>query len=220
MIAPNGEAEIAHDLGGDVFGCGHAPFGVVICPRSLAPCDRVRRNDCRRGIPTALFPAMRLHILVVSALCVALGHVALSQSVAAEESAIRAARARSNRAIAAHDLDAAAAIWTESYVGVSSGNARSIGRDEERTQFAQLIASRPGVVYVRTPNTVTVNTSWAQAGESGRWTGSWSSAEGMTRVGGIYFAKWVKANGEWRIVAETFVQTSCGGTHYCDAPPP
>ena len=94
-----------------------------------------------------------------------------------DESAIRAARERSNRAIAAHDLDAAAAVWSADYVGVSSGNGRSIGRDEERRHFADLIATRPGVLFVRTPESIAVN------------------------------------------VAETFVQTSCTGSHYCDAPP-
>jgi uncharacterized protein DUF4440 len=142
-----------------------------------------------------------------------------ARSTPADEAAIRTARARSNQAIAAHNLDAAAAIWSVDYVGVASGNGRSIGRDEERKHFAELIATRPKVVYVRTPQTVTVNTSWGQAGEHGTWTGRWSSPEGETRVGGIYFAKWKKEGGDWRILSETFVQTSCTGTHYCDAPP-
>jgi ketosteroid isomerase-like protein len=153
--------------------------------------------------------------IVITAASAAYGHARAST----DESAIRAARDRSNRAIAAHDLDTAAAIWSKDYVGVSSGNGRAIGRDEERSQFAELIATRPRVVYVRTPQTVTVNTSWGQAGESGRWSGSWSAADGETRVGGVYFAKWKNEDGAWRIIAETFVQTMCSGTHYCDAPP-
>lgn len=162
---------------------------------------------------------MRLSRYVTTVLCTMLAQPLMAQSAAADQAAIRAARARSNRAIATHDLDAAAAIWSEDYVGISSRNARSVGRVEEREQFAQLLASRPGVVFVRTPDAVTVNTSWSQAGESGRWTGNWSGADGATHVGGIYFAKWIKQNGEWRILAETFVQTSCSGTPYCDAPP-
>jgi hypothetical protein len=141
------------------------------------------------------------------------------QSAATDEAAIRAARARSNRAIVAHNLDSAAALWSPDYVGVSSTNSRAIGRDAERALLAQLIAARPDVVYVRTPLSVSVNVAWGHAGESGRWSGKWSGADGVTRVGGTYFAKWTKASGTWTIVAETFVQTSCSGTHYCDAPP-
>ena len=189
--------------------------GAVASAMSIAIAQRFASDGSQR-----FYSRHETPILFVPALCAALVQTASAQSSVADEGAIRAARARSNRAIAAHDLDAAAAIWAENYVGVSSGNAQSVGRDDERTHFAQLIASRPGVVYVRTPNAVTVNTSWAQAGESGRWSGNWSSAEGVTRVGGIYFAKWIKVNSEWKILAETFVQTSCGGTHYCDAPPP
>lgn len=161
---------------------------------------------------------MTRRFLLIAAICLAVAEPLFAQS-AADETAIRAARARSNRAIAAHDLTAAAAVWAPDYVGVSSGNVRAIGHDEEREHFAQLIAARKDVVYVRTPSSVTVNTNWGQAGESGRWSGKWSGPDGITRVGGIYFAKWKKADGEWKIIAETFVQTTCSGTHYCDAPP-
>lgn len=157
-------------------------------------------------------------VLVVAGL--ALGATRLpGQSSAREEADIRVARARSNRAIAAHDLDSAAVLWSPDYVGVSSTNSRAIGRDAERALLAQLFASRPDAVYVRTPASITVNVAWGQAGESGRWSGKWSGANGVTRVGGTYFAKWTKSSGAWTIVAETFVQTSCSGTNYCDTPP-
>jgi ketosteroid isomerase-like protein len=137
-----------------------------------------------------------------------------------EEAAIRAARASQNRALAAHDLDAIATTWSIDYVGLSSTNTRVLGRDAKREDFAKQFAARPNLLFVRTPTSITVNTVWAQAGESGRWSGQWTLDEGTTRVGGVYFAKWQKEDGVWRILAETFVQTSCSGTHYCDAPPP
>ncbi len=126
----------------------------------------------------------------------------------------------SNRAtVAAHDLDAAAEVWSADYVGVSSGNARALIREDERRQFAELIATRPHLTYLRTPDQISVNPGWRQAGESGHWSGRWSAVDGETRVGGIYFAKWKKEGSDWRIIAETFVQLSCGGSHYCEAPP-
>jgi ketosteroid isomerase-like protein len=135
------------------------------------------------------------------------------------DSAIRAARARSNRAIAAHDADATTAVMSDDYVSVSSGNTRNVGRDAARVSYAQIFSTRRGVIFVRTPKTITVNPAWGQAGESGTWTGKWSSADGSVRVGGIYFAKWNKTGGRWLLLAETFVQTSCSGTEYCNAPP-
>ena len=100
-----------------------------------------------------------------------------------------------------------------------SGNARALSRDEERRQFTELVATRPHLTYLRTPEKISVNPDWQQAGESGHWSGHWSGVDGETRVGGIYFAKWKKEGADWRIIAETFVQMSCSGTRYCDTPP-
>ena len=144
---------------------------------------------------------------------------AYGQSRNTDESSIRAERARSNRAIAEHDVDAVARVLLPEYVGVSSGNLRTVGRAAARASYARNFASRPGIVFIRTPRAITVNAAWGQAGESGRWTGRWSSANGVVRVGGEYFAKWKKLDGAWRLLAETFVQTTCTGGRYCDAPP-
>jgi ketosteroid isomerase-like protein len=147
----------------------------------------------------------------------ALAGSALAQP--ADEAAIRAARNRSNRAIAAHDLDGVASVWLPEFHSVSSTNAQANGRDAARASFARYFETRPDVVYLREPNTIAVNSAWGQAGESGRWSGSWTQADGVTRVGGIYFAKWKRADGRWMLLAETFVQTSCSGTTYCQLPP-
>jgi ketosteroid isomerase-like protein len=161
-----------------------------------------------------------LSVIAVAVLAGAMtGRLAAQTRTSADEPAIRAARDRSNKAIAVHDLEAAAEIWSADYVGVSSGNARALSREEERRQFTELVATRPHVTYLRTPDRISVNLAWQQAGESGHWSGSWSAADGETRVGGIYFAKWKKEGSNWRIIAETFVQLSCSGTRYCDAPP-
>ncbi|MEO7084874.1 MAG: DUF4440 domain-containing protein [Gemmatimonadaceae bacterium] len=158
--------------------------------------------------------------LCASALLIA-GLPLSGQARPTDRAAIRAARAASNRAIAAHDADAAAAIWSVDYVGVSSSNVRTVGRDAERQHVANIFSARNDAVYVRTPSSVVVNAGWGQAAESGQWTGQWGGAAGTTKIGGVYFAKWKReSDGSWRIIAETFVQTTCSGTAYCDAPPP
>ena len=136
-----------------------------------------------------------------------------------DEMAIRTARAENNRAIAAHDTTAVASIWLPEFWLVSSTNAQSAGRDAARARFAQIFASRPDVVFVRTPQQVHVNASWAQAAESGTWTGRWTQSDGVTLVGGRYFAKWRKLNDRWMLLAEVYVQTSCSGSSYCASPP-
>ncbi len=137
-----------------------------------------------------------------------------------DEAAIREARARSNRAIAAHDAPMMASIWLPEFHQVSSTNAQSHGRAAALKLFISLFALRPDVVYLREPASVIANTAWGQAAEHGRWTGSWTQSDGVTRVGGDYFAKWRKTGGRWMLLTETFVQTSCTGTSYCNVPPP
>ena len=78
---------------------------------------------------------------------------------------------------------------------------------------------QPHLIFVRTPRTITVNSSWGQAGEGGRWAGHWMHHDSLTRVGGEYFAKWKKVDGRWLLLAEIFVQTSCTGSSYCNTPP-
>jgi ketosteroid isomerase-like protein len=138
---------------------------------------------------------------------------------ASDESLIRKARAASNAAIAAHDVDGTVRVMHPDFVSVSSTNIRNLSRDAAKANYEQIFRTRTGVVFVRTPTAITVNKRWRQAGESGRWTGKWSTSDGNVRVGGIYFAKWIGTNGEWRLLAETFVQTSCVAKTFCNAPP-
>jgi hypothetical protein len=144
----------------------------------------------------------------------------LAQAGTSDEGLIRATRARSNAAIAAHDPAAMASAWLPEYHAVYSTNAQVNGREAARSYFAERFAGRPDVIYMRLPRSVVVNAKWGQAAEAGRWTGHWTQRDGVTRVGGDYYAKWQKVNGQWLILAEIFVQVSCTGTSYCAVPPP
>src|ERR1041384_2232669 len=118
---------------------------------------------------------MRRGILVIATLTFATNARAQTSS---DESAIRAARDRSNRAIAAHDLDGVASVWLPEFHSVASTNAQANGREAARANFAQYFKTRPDVVYLREPTTITVNSGWGQAGENGRWSGRWTQADG------------------------------------------
>ncbi|HEX7939364.1 MAG TPA: nuclear transport factor 2 family protein, partial [Gemmatimonadaceae bacterium] len=144
---------------------------------------------------------MRLIPILAVALCV-LGRQSAGQA-ADDASQIRAARATSNKAIAAHDTLALSSVFLPDYISISSTNAESVGRDAARSRYAQLFKARPDVVFVRTADSIAVNREWDQAAELGHWTGRWTQPDGVTRVGGSYFAKWRKVNGRWMLLAES-----------------
>ncbi len=167
-------------------------------------------------------PRLRRHaarsLIAVLWLCLA-GAAGAQPAPAPDEAAIRAARGRSNAAIAAHDVAGIAGHWMPDVHIVTSTSAQASGRDANGERMAQQFARRPDTVYVRTPMTVDVLAAWAVAAERGTWTGRWTEPDGVVDVAGTYLAQWRKVEGEWRIQAELFVPTSCRGSRYCAARP-
>ena len=129
--------------------------------------------------------------------------------------AIRAARERSNRAIASHDLAGVVAEMMPDVYVVSSAGLQISGRALNRARFADQFVGKPDIVYRRTPDSVAVFARWGMAAEYGRWIGSWTDPDGKVRIGGSYFAKWQKTGATWRIQAETYVPLNCDGGAYC-----
>ena len=134
---------------------------------------------------------------------------------ASDEQLIRDARARSNAAIAAHDIAAIARVWMEDVHIVSSTSAQGAGREANGERMARQFTNRPDTIYVRRPATVDVFAPWAVASERGEWTGTWTEPDGKLEIGGTYHAQWRKINGQWLIQAELFVPTRCKGSTYC-----
>jgi ketosteroid isomerase-like protein len=135
------------------------------------------------------------------------------------EQEIRAARARSNRGIAAHDTAAIAAEWADDIHLVSSVSQQVAGRAANALAFARQFAERPDVIYVRAPDSVRVWLPWGMAAEYGRWRGKWTSAGRTIEIGGPYFAKWQTTGGRWLIVAEIYSPGWCRGGAYCESRP-
>jgi ketosteroid isomerase-like protein len=84
-----------------------------------------------------------------------------------DEQQIRDARARSNQAIAAHDLGAMARVWMEDVHVVSSTSAQTAGREPNQQRMARQFTNRPDTIYVRRPSAIDVYPSWAVASERG-----------------------------------------------------
>jgi ketosteroid isomerase-like protein len=139
--------------------------------------------------------------------------------VLSDEQLIRAARARSNAAIAAHDPGAMARVWMPDLHVVSSTSAQVAGREANQERMSRQFASRPDTIYVRTPATIDVYAPWAVASERGNWTGRWTEPDGPMAIGGTYLAQWRKIGGQWLIQAELYVPTTCSGGRYCKERP-
>ena len=136
-----------------------------------------------------------------------------------DEAAIRAARAQSNRAIAAHDVPGIARHWLPDVHIVTSTGVQGLGQDVNGQRMADQFTRRPDTVYVRTPSLVEVFAAWHVASERGEWTGQWTEPDGVVQVRGTYLAQWRRVNGTWLIRAEVFVPTACSGSAYCAAHP-
>jgi uncharacterized protein (TIGR02246 family) len=153
----------------------------------------------------------------------AAGVLILIGAQTADDQMIRAARDRSNAAIAKHDLDGIAAVWMEDLHVVSSTSAQTAGRTANRERMAAQFKNRPDTVYVRTPVTIEVYAPWnvaAERGEwTGKWTGKWTEPDGALEIGGTYQAQWRKIDGRWLIQGELFVPTRCKGSKYCNQRP-
>jgi ketosteroid isomerase-like protein len=108
---------------------------------------------------------------------------------------IRAARAASNAAIAARDVDTIVSFLLPSYQVVTARNATRHGRDASRESWTAIFAS--GVTYVRTPAEIYISENKTQAHENGKWEGG--------GLRGVYSAKWLRdENGAWRLIGEIF----------------
>ncbi|MBL0170325.1 MAG: nuclear transport factor 2 family protein [Gemmatimonadaceae bacterium] len=158
-------------------------------------------------------------ILLVASITPRLSVSAQSVGAPLTAAAVRAARARSNNAIAVHDTATLVALASPSYHSVSSRNVHTDGRAEVGAQYGAQFAALPDVRYVRTPQAVRVYAPWAMADERGTWVGTWTEPDGPVVIRGNYSAKWRRIDGAWLLEAEVFTPLSCRGSSYCTKTP-
>lgn len=162
-----------------------------------------------------------MRIVTVAAVLVFIATVCTGSRIGAQtdEQAIRDLRARSNAAIAAHDLDGIARVWLNDVHVVSSTSAQTAGSQGNQQRMAAQFKNRPDTIYVRTPVAIEVYAPWEVASERGEWVGRWTEPDGRLEIGGTYQAQWRKVNGQWLIQAELYVPTRCRGSKYCNQRP-
>ena len=152
-------------------------------------------------------------------LVVVLSVASLSSQTPRDEELIRDARARSNAAIAEHDLEGIASIWMDNLHVTTSTSALGDGKQANQQRMGEQFKRRPDTTYVRTPGKVEVFAAWSVASEQGSWIGKWTEPDGAVEIGGTYLAQWRKVAGRWLIQSELYVPTHCKGSKYCNQRP-
>ena len=125
------------------------------------------------------------------------------------EREVRAARVAQNAAIAAGDLDAAAAFWTDDVTVRRALGQPLSGRAQARLALEPAVPPAPRILYQRLTRDVVVSAQWPLAFETGTWEGHLQSATGATVIGGRFSAQWVKRDNRWLIRSEVFVALTC-----------
>lgn len=128
---------------------------------------------------------------------------------------IRALRAQSNAAIAAHDFEAMRRFFVDDYTILPGSSGASFDVEAFRRRIAPSFADPTFVTYIRTPTRILVGGSGRRAAEVGRWVGIWRTAQGEIRLSGIYQAMWVPTAAGWRLKNESFVSLRCVASSRC-----
>jgi hypothetical protein len=128
---------------------------------------------------------------------------------------IRALRAQSNAAIAAHDFEGMRRFFVEDYTILPGSSGASFDIEAFRRRISPTFADPTFVTYVRTPTRIVVGGSGKRAAEVGRWVGIWRMPRGEMRLSGIYQAMWVPTPAGWRLKNESFVSLRCIGGARC-----
>jgi ketosteroid isomerase-like protein len=139
----------------------------------------------------------------------------LAASSVADVDAIRALRARSNAALAAHRAEDLRPLLAEDYTALPGSSGRPFTADASLERLASAFADPTFIAYVRTPRRIVVASSGKRAAESGTWVGRWNEMDGVMRLSGVYQATWVPRDGGWRLLNESFVTLRCTGSRGC-----
>lgn len=121
------------------------------------------------------------------------------------KAAIRAARERSNAAIARHDAEAAATELAQDCIVIASTGALVLDRARMRAAFARAFAQTHFEAFVREPDRIDIAASFDTAAEQGRWWSRWHPEAQNTGALGNYLARWSLRDGRWLIQSELFI---------------
>lgn len=129
------------------------------------------------------------------------------------ETEIRAARERSNRALAARDLKALADTLASDYVQVRGSGAFTPSREAYLDSLARTFADPQAVSYRRTPERIEISDAAPLAAEHGHWDAV--RPDGGSAYGGTYLAMWRHTETGWKLRSELYVWLACRDATAC-----
>lgn len=150
-------------------------------------------------------PKLAVVLLLLSAL-------ALAQTAPAERE-IRAARERSNQALAARDVKAIGDSLAPEFVQVRGSGAFTPSRDAYLELLARTFADPQAVQYHRTPDKIELSSAAPLAAEHGHWIGLLPN--GKPAYGGTYLAMWRLTESGWKLRSELYVWLTCQDLPAC-----
>ena len=127
---------------------------------------------------------------------------------------IRAQRAAFNRAIAKGDLNGIGVLLADKAQIITGADSLVFnGKADELRLWSEDLAAPSRGIYVRTPDRIELSPVAPMAMEIGHWRGV-DSKSAKDWSSGLYFAKWRRIDGAWKIESESYMTTACGGK-YC-----
>lgn len=124
------------------------------------------------------------------------------------ENEIRAARARSNAAIARRDPDASVAEMARDAQVIASSGSLVPNRTTMRDAFAHAFEDEHFIAFVRTPERIEIDPDGRIAAELGSWRSLWQPEAAGRGRSGPYLARWTCKSGRWVIESELFIPIS------------
>jgi ketosteroid isomerase-like protein len=126
---------------------------------------------------------------------------------------IRAARERSNRALATHDIKTFGESLAPDYVMIRGNGVFVPSRQAYIDRFAGDFRDPNAVRYERMPETIEISSLAPLAAEHGHWVAT--LANGKRAYTGTYLAMWRQVGTEWKIRSELFVVLTCDDQETC-----
>jgi ketosteroid isomerase-like protein len=142
--------------------------------------------------------------------CLALVSAQVKSDPAAE---IRAARERSNHALAVHDIKMFAEYLAPDFVMVRGNGAFVPSRQAYIDQIGGDFKNPNSVRYERIPDKIELSVTAPLAAEHGHWSATLPS--GKRAYTGTYLAMWRRTERAWEIRSELFVLLSCEDEATC-----
>jgi ketosteroid isomerase-like protein len=126
---------------------------------------------------------------------------------------IRAARQRSNQAIAKRDINAFAESIGADFVMIRGNGSFTPSRQAYIERFGADFKDPGTVRYERIPDKIDISAAAPLAAEHGHWIAT--RPNGQKAYGGTYLAMWRRTDAGWKIRSELFVVLTCDDEAAC-----